>query len=132
MGLASARLNYCNSVPRIFTECNKWCIISFIESCLHAEPPRPLDITLTATLRSEEPDVSSFLHWSGSMTHNKVNLDTSYVITLFSESNQFNFTTLNTSIWLTLFYDQDYNISMISKNCAGNSEPAELYLTWDG
>ena len=41
------------------------------------------------------------------MAHNKVNLDTFYVITLSSESNQFNFTTSNTFIWLALFYDQD-------------------------
>ena len=60
------------------------------------------------------------------------NLDTFYAITLSSESNQSNFTTSNTSIWLTLFYDRDYNISVVAKNCAGNSEPAELYFTWDG
>ena len=66
------------------------------------------------------------------MTHNEVNLDTFYGIMLFSESNQSSFTTSNTSVWLTLFYDQDYNISVIAKNCFGNSEPTELHFTWDG
>ena len=43
------------------------------------------------------------------------------------------FETSNTSTQLTLFFDQDYNISVVARNCIGTtSEPAELYITWDG
>ena len=111
--------------------------------CLHAEPPRPLNITLTARLRSEEPAVSSYLHWSVADDRDMdedastatVDLNTSHHISLFPElvgSNQFNFTISTTSIWLTLFYDQDYKISVVARNCVGTSEPAELHVVWDG
>ena len=107
--------------------------------CLHTEPPRPLNITLTARLRPEEPAVSSYLHWSVADDHDEdtatVDLNTSYHISLFPElvgSNQSNFTISTTSIWLTLFYDQDYNISVVARNCVGTSEPAELHVVWDG
>ena len=108
-------------------------------NCLHAEPPRPLNITLTARFRSEERDIFSYLHWSVADDHHEdtvtVDLNTSYLISLFPElvgSNQSTFTISTPSIWLTLFYDQDYNISVVARNCVGTSEPAELYVVWDG
>ena len=85
---------------------------------------------------SEEPSVeSSLLHWN--LADNQeaspgVDVATSYLVSLSSESNQSNSTTSNTSLWLTLFYDQDYNISVIAKNCFGISERAELHVVWDG
>ena len=88
------------------------------------------------SFRSEEPNVeSSLLHWD--LADNQEaslegDLGTSYLISLSSESNQSNIATSNTSLWLTLFYDQDYNISMVAKNCFGTSEPAELHVVWDG
>ena len=38
------------------------------------------------------------------------------------------FYTSNTSIPLALHYDQDYNISVMATNCAGNSMPAEVHI----
>jgi hypothetical protein len=36
--------------------------------------------------------------------------------------------TTNTSMELTLFNDQDYNISMVARSCIGTSAPAEIYI----
>ena len=94
-------------------------------------------MTLTAimSIRSGEPNVeSSLLNWNLAGTQavsSGVDVATSYLVSLSSESNQSNFTTSNTSIWLTLFYDQDYNVSVVAKNCFGTSEPAELHVVWD-
>lgn len=104
----------------------------------HAESPHPPNITLTAIISfiSDEPNVgSSLLHWD--LAENQeaspgVDVATSYLVSVSSESNQSNSTTSNTSLWLTLFYDQDYNISVVAKNCFGTSEPAELHVVWDG
>ena len=89
--------------------------------------------------RSEEPNVaieSSILHWDVADTQEAspgMNAIASYLISLsFNESNLSNSTTSNTSVRLTLFYDQDYNISVVAKNCFGTSEPAELHVIWDG
>ena len=38
------------------------------------------------------------------------------------------FITYNTSIELPILYNQEYNISLVAKNCAGNSTPAEASL----
>ena len=88
------------------------------------------------SFRYKEPNIeSSLLHWN--LADNQeaspgVDVAMSYLISLSSESNQSTFTTLNTSIWLALFYDQDYNITVVAKNCFGTSEPAELHVVWDG
>ena len=88
--------------------------------------------------RYGEPNVeSSFLHWNLTDTQEAslgVDVATSYLVTLSSESNQSNFTTSNTPefIQLILFYNQDYNISVVAKNCFGTGEPADLYVIWDG
>ena len=94
-------------------------------------------MTLTATMsfRSEEPNIeSSFLHWNLDDTQEaspEVDVATSYLISLSSELNQFRSThnTSNTSIWLTLFYGQDYNISVVAKKCFGTSKPYMLFGT---
>lgn len=107
----------------------------------YTELSRPLNITLTASFRLEESDaVSSYLYWSGNIaeSHDQNNIITNldmytfYAVSVYSESNQSYFTTSNTSIQLTLFYDEDYNISVVARNCIGMSEPADLYVTWDG
>ena len=36
------------------------------------------------------------------------------------------FTTSNTSIYLPVIYNQDYDVSVVASNCAGNSTPAEI------
>ena len=36
------------------------------------------------------------------------------------------FTTPNTFIHLPVIYNQDYDVSVVASNCAGNSTPAEI------
>ena len=36
------------------------------------------------------------------------------------------FTTPNNTIQLPVLYNQDYNISVVANNCAGNSAPAKI------
>ena len=36
------------------------------------------------------------------------------------------FTTPNNTIQLSVLYNQDYNISVVANNCAGNSTPTEV------
>ena len=38
------------------------------------------------------------------------------------------FKTPNTTIQLTMLYIQEYNISVVANNCAGNSTPAEIKI----
>ena len=38
------------------------------------------------------------------------------------------FHTTNTSVQLALLYDQDYNISVVARNCIGSSAPAEIHI----
>ena len=38
------------------------------------------------------------------------------------------FITSNTAIHLPLQYNQDYNVSVMASNCAGNSTPAEIHV----
>ena len=63
-------------------------------------------------------------------------LNTSSIITVTPESEKLNqsiFETSNASILLALFLDQGYNIRVVTRNCLGNSKPAELYnALWDG
>ena len=37
-----------------------------------------------------------------------------------------NFITSNTTIQLPVLYNQEYNISVVASNCAGNSTPASI------
>ena len=38
------------------------------------------------------------------------------------------FTTPNTTIQITVCYNQEYNISVVANNCAGSSTPAEIIV----
>ena len=38
------------------------------------------------------------------------------------------YTTSNTSIHLPLLYNQEYSVSVVASNCAGNSTPTELII----
>ena len=51
-----------------------------------------------------------------------------YIISITTNTIETSFTTFNTSIQLPLQYNQEYNISVIANNCAGNSTPAEMNL----
>ena len=107
----------------------------------HSEPPHPLNITVMVLLvpeMLESAPIDGLLHWDIQDSDTVIVdvLNTSYIITVTPQSeklNQLIFETSNTSIQLTLFLDQDYNISVVARNCIGStSEPAELYITWDG
>ena len=57
-----------------------------------------------------------------------------YIVTVISESLESNLSitlTSNASLQLTLFSDQDYNISVVASNCLGTSEPFEICITAD-
>ena len=49
-------------------------------------------------------------------------IDKQYIIAITPPvESWFNFTTSNTSIILSVLYDQEYNISIVASNCAGSS-----------
>ena len=92
---------------------------------------------MTATLiLASESDVSieGLLHWDIQEDSDTMDvLNTSYIITQESEnSNQSITETSNTSTQLNLFFDEDYNISVVARNCVGTSKPAEVFIQWDG
>ena len=108
--------------------------------CLHAAPPQPFNITVTwvLTTAASESGVSinsefeGLLHWDIQEDSDTMDfmLNTTYIITVTPESEELKFETSNTSTQLTLFLDQDYNISVTARNCVGTSKPAEL--VWNG
>ena len=59
-------------------------------------------------------------------------LNQSYIITLDPGPSTADFGdifhTTNTSIRLDLFYDQDYNISVVARNCIGSSASAKIHI----
>ena len=61
-------------------------------------------------------------------------LNQNYIITVFldpgpSTADSGNvFYSTNTSIQLALIYDQDYNISVVARNCIGSSAPAVIHI----
>ena len=110
---------------------------------IHVVPPQPLNnIMVTAALipaSESNASIDTHLHLSGNIHKDSDTMDvlnSSYIITVTPESEELNqsmFETSNTSILLTLFLDQGYNISVVTRNCLGTSEPAELYIAlWDG
>ena len=114
-----------------------------IHKC-HAAPLHPtLNITVITTSKLEAAHdteaalkINVNLHWNVEENNGdkRVNLNTSYMVTVTSESLESNRTivlTSNNSIQLTLFGDQDYNISVVASTCAGISEPAEIHITTD-
>ena len=93
------------------------------------EPSSPYNFTVIATVQLDAPDstfMDAYLHW------NMVNdyEDMSYIVTVILESNLTSYVTSNTSMRLVLLYGQQYNISVATSNCAGNSTPAEIFIEW--
>ena len=99
--------------------------------CLHAGPSHPCNLTIvtsTQTTDPTDPYVNVMLQWDDEQ-HDAALNNYAYIITispLTADSAGAIFHTLNTSIQLTLLYDQDYNISVVASNCIGNSTPAEI------
>ena len=91
---------------------------------------------MTAALTPASESAVSLLHWDIQEDSDMLDvLNTSYIITVTPESEKLNQSmhmseTSNTSTQLTLFFDEDYNISVAARNCVGISEPAEL--VWEG
>ena len=103
---------------------------------IHAAPPRPLNVTMTvalATASETSVSIDGLLHWDIYEDSNTMDvLNTSYIIIVTPESeNQTITETSNVFTNVTLFYEQDYSISVVATNCIGiTSEPAELYVIW--
>ena len=89
-------------------------------------------MTAALTTASEfDVSIDGVLHWDIQEDSDTMDmLNTSYIITVTPESEKLNllmFETSNTSTPLTLLFDEDYNISVVTRNCVGTtSEPAEL------
>ena len=86
-----------------------------------------------ALTTASEYDVSidGLLHWDIEKDHyDSDTMNTSYIITVTPESEKLIHSmseTSNTFTQLTLFFDKDYNISVVARNCVGTtSKPAEL------
>ena len=77
--------------------------------------------SLNVTLQWDDED-------SIHLGHTRVNLR--YTITVYPEAANSGsvFYTRDTSMPLALYYDQDYNISIVASNCAGNCTPAEIRI----
>ena len=58
---------------------------------------------------------------------NPVDMAEHYIVSVTSlvESGSI-FITCNTTIQLSFQYNEDYNVSVMASNCAGNSTPAEI------
>ena len=71
-------------------------------------------------------------HYLTKVQWNPTALAENYIINLSPLINDsesvFTFITSNTTIHLPLQYNQDYNVSVVASNCAGNSTPAEISM----
>ena len=57
-------------------------------------------------------------------------LNIKYIISITPLLNMSSiFTTLNDSIYLPLLAEQEYNVSVVASNCAGNSTPIEIGMS---
>ena len=80
----------------------------------------------TRNMDPEDPYLNVVLQWID-QTFDAI-LNQSYIITLDTADSGDIFHTTNTSIQLNLFYDQDYNISVVARNCIGSSSPATIHI----
>ena len=51
-----------------------------------------------------------------------------YIINVMHNESEFTLTTSNTTIKVPLHYNQEYNVTVIANNCAGNSTSAEMSM----
>ena len=95
---------------------NKWCGIT--------EPPVSPVITneSIAIVSGDSHGIAIGLEWTSS----GATIVDSYVINVSPPTASVStFITANTSIQLFVLYNQEYNISVLATNCAGNSTPTE-------
>ena len=66
------------------------------------------------------------LDWTSRLSDAFESVVDSYIINISPPiASVSTFTTANTSIQLFILYNQDYNVSVVATNCAGNSTPTE-------
>ena len=82
---------------------------------------------MTQTTDPGDP-INIVVQWDAQRLNTALNLDQTYTITVSTPTVGTIFHTPNVSIQLVLFYDQDYNISVVTSNCIGNSTPAEIHI----
>ena len=91
--------------------------------CLLLDPIVIISIWIIDYTLPNELDTNMLLkvQWNITTTHKSVD----YFISI-TPPTEFGsvFTTSNTTIQLPVFYNQEYNISVMANNCAGNSTPA--------
>ena len=101
---------------------------------MYTEPPHNLTIVMsTRNVNPGDPYLNVVLQWID-QTLNAIQ-NQNYTITTISldpgpstaDSGDI-FCTTNTSIQLHLFYDQDYNISVVARSCIGTSAPATIHI----
>ena len=90
---------------------------AFCDFIIPADPPTS-PMNLKQAIQESGEDI--VLQWNTS------DLVDYYIITVSPpvESGS-TFTTPNTSIQFPVLYNQEYNVSVVANNCAGNSTPAE-------
>ena len=97
----------------------------------YAEPPQPYNLTVVMSTRNRDPGdpyLNVVLKWmnqnlDAALNQNTISLDPPST----ADSGDI-FHTTNTSVQLALLYDQDYNISVVARNCIGNSAPAKIHI----
>jgi hypothetical protein len=93
-------------------------------------PASPI-ITNESTVIGDSRGITIMLEWTSRLSDASVVDTKSYIINvsppIISDSVS-TFTTANTSIQLFILYNQEYNVSIVATNCAGNSTPAETNI----
>ena len=93
--------------------------------CLLLDPNVIISVWIVNYTLPNELDTNVLLkvQWNTNTTQKSV--DCFITITPPTESGSV-FTTSNTTIQLSILYNQEYNISVVANNCAGNSTPASI------
>ena len=95
---------------------------AFCNFIISADPPNS-PMNLKQAIQESSGDI--VLLWN-SLTSDLVDY---YIITVSPlTDSESTFTTPNTSIQLPVLYNQEYNVSVVASNCAGNSTPAEITI----
>lgn len=107
------------SVQMVKQIINKWCAIIKYTEPLASPTITNESITIVS---GDSHGIAIGLEWTSS----DATIVDSYVINVSPPiASVSTFTTVNTSIQLFILYNQEYNISVLATNCAGNSTPTE-------
>ena len=106
-------------------------IMTFYYAFGYTEPPQPHNLTVVMSTDPGDPYVNVVLQWFDQNLDAALNQTYTITITRYPPSiadSGATFQTTNTSIQLALLYDQDYNISVVARNCIGSSIPAIIRM----